>query len=749
MTHVGIETAQQLDVLGYPLLLVRPAPAKNPVKTGWPEHELTDAEVSRAFSNDPAHGIGLKLGGPSGLVDIEGDGQGAEHEWEVLTDGLDLPVTLGWTSARGVHRIFKLTPQTREIVGEGKFNQGDLEFRLGRQDQYKMYSIVPPHCERSWVGSPFDDVVELPLELARRIAASRQTGPIPTNRPAITPELEDTPGNRYNEATTWDEILTGDGWTNVGSRKSGTTDWMRPGGTQISATTNYWGDDKLYVFTTNFPGLDADSSYTRFSYLAFTQWGGNFADCAAHLARSGYSTNPSPTDIVDLFDDLTVESEDSEAAELTLLTKDDVVCPGFIDDFVKLCATACHRADPVQSAVVGFSILATLAGRKVKTLEGTRPNIASLILGKTGCGKTQALNVGRDILNRAGLSYRIFGAFKSSQAFDDMLGEPGNEIMLVCLEEFQEKILNTDHKRDKYQSEFYAAVKEALTSSDSFYRTRSGTASTTGKGTVVDQPSVSLLLTGIPGQFWQHVTPEIMNGGFMGRVWVVDLGELCPANFTPQPDVTARQRLVDVAVEWGLEEAAKVEEDRVAEGNREPTIIGRTGDSETLRTAFLEEIEAEVIRASLANEDSQSAWNRAIEFFSKMELLAALSRHPNVSQIRGDDTQWAINLTRKSIAAKSACMDNCHGTDPVIEKAHRAVVRFIQRQDKICTRRAVLRGAHVNAELLNKVLVEAIQTGTLATDTKLAPDGQRIGMAGRYIALPERKKELLKKVGGR
>ncbi len=58
-------------------------------------------------------------------------------------------------------------------------------------------------------------------------------------------------GDDYNAKVTWESILEPLGWTKVYS-KGDATAWRRPGKNEgVSATTNFNGNDKLFVFSTN------------------------------------------------------------------------------------------------------------------------------------------------------------------------------------------------------------------------------------------------------------------------------------------------------------------------------------------------------------------------------------------------------------------------------------------------------------------------------------------------------------------
>ena len=96
------------------------------------------------------------------------------------------------------------------------------------------------------------------------------------------------PGDEYNRATSWADVLTPHGWEH--SHYAGSTEyWRRPGKVDgCSASTNYDGTDLLYVFSTNAQPFEAGRGYTRFSAYALLNHHGDFRAAAAALAAEGY-----------------------------------------------------------------------------------------------------------------------------------------------------------------------------------------------------------------------------------------------------------------------------------------------------------------------------------------------------------------------------------------------------------------------------------------------------------------------------
>lgn len=97
-----------------------------------------------------------------------------------------------------------------------------------------------------------------------------------------------TPGDDYNARTTWEELLQPLGWTVV-YRKGESTVWRRPGKNEgmSSATTNFNGNDKFYVFSTS-TIFEPETSYSKFAVYATIHHGGDFKAAAADLRKQGY-----------------------------------------------------------------------------------------------------------------------------------------------------------------------------------------------------------------------------------------------------------------------------------------------------------------------------------------------------------------------------------------------------------------------------------------------------------------------------
>ena len=111
----------------------------------------------------------------------------------------------------------------------------------------------------------------------------------------------DAPSNRYNDSTTWEQLLTNDAWTWSHQDQQGIDYWTRPGKTRgVSASIGHNGGDHLIIFSSNAPA--PEGGYSRFGYFAATQHQGDWKQAAhAFLGtnQSHYNAPAAPTNPTD------------------------------------------------------------------------------------------------------------------------------------------------------------------------------------------------------------------------------------------------------------------------------------------------------------------------------------------------------------------------------------------------------------------------------------------------------------------
>jgi len=138
------------------------------IPIGWSKAPIrpTEESIRATFAAYPDAGVGIVLGPEAGIIDIEFDGPQAASSMSKLFGTEDWPNTMGWTSARGIHRLFKYDDRLAKYHASVivTCSLPDLEIRAGTIDR-PLQSNCPPTKgvdgkERTWL--PFDVVATLP-----------------------------------------------------------------------------------------------------------------------------------------------------------------------------------------------------------------------------------------------------------------------------------------------------------------------------------------------------------------------------------------------------------------------------------------------------------------------------------------------------------------------------------------------------------------------------------------------------------
>ncbi len=180
-----------------------PNPGKAPIGRDWGARRLSTRALFAIHGRNPGAGVGIVLGPASGVVDLEvDDPERAGPILEELFPG-GMPQTLGWTSRRGEHRLFRwddrLSVARTSVV---HLAGGALEFRLGAGDKQAAAVCPPsrrtdgvPRCwNGTWEVAPCPEVL---IDLVARLASST-----PARPPARSPRRPSRGGEpgRYGRA---------------------------------------------------------------------------------------------------------------------------------------------------------------------------------------------------------------------------------------------------------------------------------------------------------------------------------------------------------------------------------------------------------------------------------------------------------------------------------------------------------------------------------------------------------------------
>jgi Bifunctional DNA primase/polymerase, N-terminal len=280
----------------------------------YQHRRATVDELTRWFSRSP-NGIALIMGAMSdGLETLDFDTREAYQQWceRMRDEGLEalhLRVAAGYLEAspHGIHLLYRC----RQIEGNQKLATIPVEgpqrckTLIETRGEGGLVVVAPSSGGVHPSGKPYvllqggistiQTITDAERQALLSIARAFDRTPPPPEPSASkrpVPHLSASgrrPGDCYNQRATWEEVLKPHGWELLYTRDEEGY-WQRPGKETpgVSATTNYAGSDRLYVFSTS-TVFEAGRGYSKFAAYTFLTHSGNFSAAAKALVKLGYA----------------------------------------------------------------------------------------------------------------------------------------------------------------------------------------------------------------------------------------------------------------------------------------------------------------------------------------------------------------------------------------------------------------------------------------------------------------------------
>jgi len=268
----------------------------------WQEKATTDPErITRYWTTNPDHGIGIATGAESGLwvLDVDPDDGGDDSLAALEARHGALPDTVeAITGGGGRHLVFAWPADGTEIRNSASGVLGvGLDVR-GVGGQFVAAPTVHPETGQRYAWEvehdPFDGLApaEAPRWLLDLLAVEVGTA-TPRRERLERPVSGALPGDLFAASTTWADELGRDGWTLHSAHHDAAGGyyelWTRPGKTvrDGASASLYWhGSDVLKVFTSNAAPLRAGETYTLFGYEAAMRHGGDHQAAARAIRKA-------------------------------------------------------------------------------------------------------------------------------------------------------------------------------------------------------------------------------------------------------------------------------------------------------------------------------------------------------------------------------------------------------------------------------------------------------------------------------
>jgi putative DNA primase/helicase len=279
----------------------------------YQHRRATAHELARWFGGSP-NGIALIMGAISGgLETLDFDTHKVYQQWcermrDKGLDGLHNRLAAGYLEAspNGIHLLYRCC----QIEGNQKLAtipvEGPQRYKtlIETRGEGGLVIVAPSSGGVHPSGKPYvllqggmttiQMITDVERQMLFSIARTFDQAPLPK---LYTPKRSVPhsrvsglrPGDYYNVRATWEEVLEPYGWKCLSTR-DGEGYWQRPGkeGPGVSATTNYAGSDRLYVFSTS-TVFEAGRGYSKFAAYTFLAHGGDFSLAARALVKMGYT----------------------------------------------------------------------------------------------------------------------------------------------------------------------------------------------------------------------------------------------------------------------------------------------------------------------------------------------------------------------------------------------------------------------------------------------------------------------------
>ena len=343
--------------------------------------------------------------------------------------------------------------------------------------------------------------------------------------------------------------------------------------------------------------------------------------------------------------------------------------PGFIADVVAYNLATATRPQPTLALAAAICLQSVLAARKVRDERGNRTNVYCVGVAPSGAGKDHARKVNKNILFQAGLN-RLEGNEDLASDAGLVTAVEHQPAILFQLDEFG-RFLRTigDPKKAPHLFNLLGALMKLFSSADTVFRGKAY--ADKKRNRVVDQPCVSVYGTTVPEHFFESLTIDSLNDGFIARLLVFE------ADATP-----ARQRAGEQPVPDAILDAARWWGEYRPGGNLrdehpQPAEIQCTDAAGQRFDQLAAMVDVEMAKPDA---DGRSLWARAEEKACRLALLYACSADRQRPSIDADAARWACELS-EYLTRCMLYVAHEWVADGLFDARQKRVLRIIRREN--------------------------------------------------------------------
>ncbi|MBE0564596.1 MAG: bifunctional DNA primase/polymerase [Krumholzibacteria bacterium] len=377
--------------------------------------------------------------------------------------------------------------------------------------------------------------------------------------------------------------------------------------------------------------------------------------------------------------------------------------PGFIADVMEVTLSTAPRPNRPLAFAGALTLLATLAGRKVRTESDLRTNIYMVGIGPSGIGKDHPRKINKQIMFELGLEDALIGSIASGQALEDAVVDQPS--CLALTDEIDELLMAIRRDKSGTRQNLPKVLMELFTSASVLYQAR---IKANAERRRINQPNVSLFGTAVPERFYESISARMMDDGFLGRTLIVEAG-----------DYGRRQMGGPIVLSDSVLQAARYWVDAANFPNWSNDYPRpRTVTSDREATAVLEQAaddfdEARSRAHAAGDSASVSIWSRAWEHASKISLLYAISENHESPVITRSAALWAVEFAGHHARRLIATVHGRVAENEFHALLIKAKTKLAAAPSRTMTRSRLLKNMHVSARDLDQVVTVLNDSGDI------------------------------------
>lgn len=361
--------------------------------------------------------------------------------------------------------------------------------------------------------------------------------------------------------------------------------------------------------------------------------------------------------------------------------------PGPLGDLVTEINRTADKRQPQFAVQTALALASVVLGRRYVALP--RHNFTSqyfMAVGESGCGKEYGKKVIETILRDAKLEHLLgpSGYTSDSGVFSSLAEKPCH---ISLMDELGMTLRDVAQNKMSYQRTAFTILVGLWGRLDGAYIPQGRSLLSAPKGAPealkrpIECPAISILGMSTPGKFYESLTDEAIEGGFLSRFLIVqtNLPLMRPRLDTP------KFQTPNSLLEW----LSAVRDPLPTEGNLAGVDISysrpverhidMTDESKQLLDKYYDEILE--IQQQLQKEGYAELENRSAEKALRLSICIALSESVMLPKIEARHMQWAIDYVRYYTAQMVRSVRDNMVTTP-FAKRRKIVLRMLGELDK-------------------------------------------------------------------